>query len=420
MGFNVGLNLGTVAGGSLAEHLHMHVVPRWSGDANFITIIGGSKMIPQLLRETRAAAGDRVGEAAVSNFYLMTRAAYEKLSRPVAKVALRAGFTPDSITILGTAGSVLAALTLFPIGQLWWGAFAVCVLRARRHARRCDGPSARRRHPVRRGAGRHLRPDRRRRDLLRAAVVGGLRAAEHVAGGGHADLPGHLAGHLLHQGPRRGQRAVRRRRTHRAARAADHRAGRRRAVRCLFLHVPWLVHVAMWVLAVASLVTVGQRLHSVRTSPGAMEPMRTKPDPRQRRQRQARERRAVTTPADEADGSAVACRVAGSPTGVRRRLAGRARDAGIHGAQRFRRRSPLRGARRRPRTAAQEPGPGDRRTARAGAGRADSCFACLLRPILAGGVPVAVDGPGEAPRAHRAVSAGPASTSAPRSTRVGA
>ena len=39
--------------GSLAEHLHMHVVPLWSGDANFITIVGGSKVIPQLLRETR-------------------------------------------------------------------------------------------------------------------------------------------------------------------------------------------------------------------------------------------------------------------------------------------------------------------------------------------------------------------------------
>jgi ATP adenylyltransferase len=52
-GFNVGLNLGQSAGGSLAEHLHMHVVPRWGGDANFITIIGGSKVIPQLLRDTR-------------------------------------------------------------------------------------------------------------------------------------------------------------------------------------------------------------------------------------------------------------------------------------------------------------------------------------------------------------------------------
>ena len=53
MGFNVGLNLGHVSGGSLAEHLHMHVVPGWIGDANFITIIGGSKVSPQLLRDTR-------------------------------------------------------------------------------------------------------------------------------------------------------------------------------------------------------------------------------------------------------------------------------------------------------------------------------------------------------------------------------
>ena len=52
-GFNVGLNLGRSAGGSLAEHLHMHVVPRWSGDANFITIVGETKVIPQLLRDTR-------------------------------------------------------------------------------------------------------------------------------------------------------------------------------------------------------------------------------------------------------------------------------------------------------------------------------------------------------------------------------
>ncbi|MCH9669173.1 MAG: HIT domain-containing protein [Actinomycetia bacterium] len=52
-GFNVGLNLGQSAGGSLAEHLHMHVVPRWGGDANFITVIGDSKVIPQLLRDTR-------------------------------------------------------------------------------------------------------------------------------------------------------------------------------------------------------------------------------------------------------------------------------------------------------------------------------------------------------------------------------
>ncbi|MEQ3549965.1 HIT domain-containing protein [Pseudonocardia nematodicida] len=51
--FNVGLNLGTVAGGSLAEHIHQHVVPRWGGDANFIAVVGQTKVIPQLLSETR-------------------------------------------------------------------------------------------------------------------------------------------------------------------------------------------------------------------------------------------------------------------------------------------------------------------------------------------------------------------------------
>jgi len=51
--FNVGINLGGVAGGSLSEHLHQHVVPRWSGDANFITVVGATKTLPQLLADTR-------------------------------------------------------------------------------------------------------------------------------------------------------------------------------------------------------------------------------------------------------------------------------------------------------------------------------------------------------------------------------
>ena len=62
--FNIGLNLGRSAGGSLADHLHQHVVPRWTGDANFITAVGGTKILPQLLGDTRdllAEAWDRTG-----------------------------------------------------------------------------------------------------------------------------------------------------------------------------------------------------------------------------------------------------------------------------------------------------------------------------------------------------------------------
>jgi len=51
--FNVGLNLGGAAGGSLSGHLHQHVVPRWSGDSNFLMVLSGTKMLPQLLGETR-------------------------------------------------------------------------------------------------------------------------------------------------------------------------------------------------------------------------------------------------------------------------------------------------------------------------------------------------------------------------------
>ena len=53
-GFNIGMNQGVVAGAGIAAHLHQHVVPRWGGDANFMPVVGHTKVLPQLLTETRA------------------------------------------------------------------------------------------------------------------------------------------------------------------------------------------------------------------------------------------------------------------------------------------------------------------------------------------------------------------------------
>lgn len=57
-GYNVGWNLGRIAGAGVVDHVHLHVVPRWAGDTNFMPVLADVKVLPQHLDETRSALAD--------------------------------------------------------------------------------------------------------------------------------------------------------------------------------------------------------------------------------------------------------------------------------------------------------------------------------------------------------------------------
>ena len=207
----------------------------------------------------------------MSDFYLMTRAAYTKLSAPLAKAALRVGLTPDTVTIIGTAGSVLAALILFPAGQLFAGWLVIWFFVL---ADMLDGAMARERGGgTRFGSVLDATCDRISDGaifcgllwwaafglqssslvvatlicLVTSQVISYIKARAEASGlnggGGLIERPERLIIVLLGAG-------------------LSDLPG---------YPIPMMLHVAMWLLAVASLVTVGQRLHAVRSSPGAVD-----------------------------------------------------------------------------------------------------------------------------------------------------
>ena len=215
----------------------------------------------------------------MSDFYLLTRAAYTKVSRPLARGALRIGLTPDSVTVIGTAASVISALTLFPTGHLWYGAVAVWFFVL---ADMLDGAMARERgYGTRLGAVLDAICDRigdgavfcgllwwiafEMHDkplaiatlicLVTSQVISYIKARAEASGlrgdGGYIERPERLIIVLVGAG------------------LSD----------LPVLPLPLALPIAMWLLAAASLITCAQRLHTVRTSPGAVEPLRPPVDP---------------------------------------------------------------------------------------------------------------------------------------------
>ena len=210
----------------------------------------------------------------MSRLHFLSRTTFAGFTTPVAKVLLRVGLTADMVTIIGTAGAVLAALTLFPMGHLFAGTLVVWFFV---HFDMYDGAVARLSGGGSRfGAVLDATCDRISDGavfcglawwavcglaspalaaatlicLVTSQVISYIKARAEASGlrgdGGLIERPERLIIVLVGAG------------------LSD----------LPMLPLRWALPVAMWLLAVASLITCVQRLHTVRTSVGAVDPLR--------------------------------------------------------------------------------------------------------------------------------------------------
>lgn len=209
----------------------------------------------------------------MSRLHFLSRATFAGFTTPVAKALLRAGLTADIVTLIGTAGAVVAALTLFPMGQLFAGTLVVWFFV---HFDMYDGAVARLSGGGSRfGAVLDATCDRISDGavfcglawwavfglnsaplavatlicLVTSQVISYIKARAEASGlrgdGGFIERPERLIIVLVGAG-------------------LSDLPG---------FPLPWALDAAMWLLAVASMITCAQRLHTVRTSPGAVDPV---------------------------------------------------------------------------------------------------------------------------------------------------
>lgn len=199
----------------------------------------------------------------------LSRETFAKIINPLAGAVLRAGFTPDTVTIFGTAATVVAALTLFPTGHLFWGGMAVWLFTM---CDMLDGAMARARGGgTRFGAVLDATCDR----VADGAVFAGLLWWAAFGWGSTslvvATLICMITSQVISYVKARAEASGLRADgglIERPERLIIVLAG---AIFSGGFGLPEPLHVAMWVLAIASLVTVAQRMHAVRTSPGALD-----------------------------------------------------------------------------------------------------------------------------------------------------